>query len=543
MKDSNKQNKFFSRQMLKKTGAFLLALILAAPILLYAPKAQAKVVTVTVNITSASKAEALIQKKIDAVAAKAKDTVRYTVKISPAGTYNISKGLTLYSNVTLDLNKSVLKRTGSSINMIRIGAKADNKATSGKTGYAYKNISVINGVLDGGKKGKAIFKGGHAKNIKLTNLTFRNVVDGHMVEAAGISGLTISKCIFKNQTVSASGDHFRESIQIDILEETHFSEYRVQVLPTKNVKILNCTFKNVPRGIGSSSSILNKPNSGITIQGCKFDTTTSTAIYAIGWKDVKITDNIIRNCPRAICLYPIRKSCSGTYPASYLVSKGGVKSSVASTWSPYVMNAEITGNTITVNDKADPYSDTGATNLAIEIKGFNITSNTSLSNGSYVPKGNYRPSGIIISGNTITVPGHGIRVENANPDLIDANEVNCTISAGNYFGIAADNLIMDSISGNTINGTPSNSIHITGSSTIGKVSGNIINDTGKYAINVSGSRLEHLDDNMITMNGSYGIVLKTSSIGYASGNTIKGSYKHLFNTTGCIEHLGDNYEE
>ncbi|MGX8714129.1 MAG: right-handed parallel beta-helix repeat-containing protein [Lachnospiraceae bacterium] len=527
----------------RKITALLLALILAAPILLHAPRVQARVVTVTVNVTNASSAESLIQKKINAAAAKAKDTVRYTVKISPAGTYNISKGLTLYSNVTLDLNKSVLKRTGSSINMIRIGAKADNKAASGKTGYAYKNISVINGVLDGGKKAKAIFKGAHAKNIKLTDLTFRNVADGHMVEAAGISGLTISRCIFKNQTVSSSGDHFRESIQIDILEETHFSEYRVQVLPTKNVKILNCTFKNVPRGIGSSSSILNKPNSNITIQGCKFDTTTSTAIYAIGWQDVTIADNIIKNCPRAICLYPIRKNCSGTYRASYLASKGGVKSSVSNAFNPYTMNAAITGNTISVTDKADPYSDTGAANLAIEIKGFNISSNTSLSNGSYVPKGNYRPSGITINGNTITVPGHGIRVENAVPDQIDNNQIDCTISSGNYFGIAGDNLVMDSISGNTINGTPSNSIHISGGSTIGKVSGNIVSDTGKYAVNVNSSRVEHLDDNMIAMNGSYGIVLKSSTIGYASGNTIKGSYSRLFNTTGCIEHLGENYEQ
>lgn len=526
----------------RKFTAILLALMLAAPMLLYAPKAEAKVVTVTVKITSPSKAETQIQNKINAVAAKATDTKRYTVKVSPAGTYNISKGLVLYSNVTLDLGKSVLKRTGSSINMFRIGAKADNKAASGKTGYAYKNITVTNGVLDGGKKGKAIFKGAHAKNVKLTDLTFRNVVNGHMVEVAGISGLTISKCIFKNQTVSSSGDHFREAIQIDVLEETHFSEYRVQVLPAKNIKILNCTFKNVPRCIGSSSSILNKPNSNITIQGCKFDTTTSTAIYAIGWQGITIADNIIKNCPRAICLYPIRKSCSGTYRASYLASRGGVKSSVSDACSPYSMNAEITGNTITINDKADPYSDTGSTNLAIEIKGFNITKNTSLSNGSYVPKGNYRPAGIIINNNTITAPGHGIRVENADPDQIDGNQISCTISSGNYFGIAADDVAMDSISSNTIDGTPSNSIHISGGSNISKVSGNVISNSGKYSINISSSRLNHLDDNTITMDGSYAIVLKSAHVGYASGNTVKGSYNRLFNSTSGIENLGENFE-
>lgn len=157
------------------------------------------------------------------------------------------------------------------------------------------------------------------------------------MEIAGNNGITIQNCNFADQALSTSAKPYTyEAIQLDILLESHLSGYLSEDLPLKNVKITGCSFKNVPRGIGSHTAILNNPVDTIEISNNTFTSLKSLAIQAMNYINCTITGNTITDTPQGIMIYSVRES--GTFLASTAVKEGHIPSSTPVTYQTPVNN-------------------------------------------------------------------------------------------------------------------------------------------------------------------------------------------------------------
>ena len=87
----------------------------------------------------------------------------------------------------------------------------------------------------------------------------KNEKGGHMMEVAGVDGFTARGCVFKDQVLPV-GEVGYEAIQFDILHPSHMVNCRVEDLNMRNILVENCTFENIPRGVGTHTGVLNKDN-------------------------------------------------------------------------------------------------------------------------------------------------------------------------------------------------------------------------------------------------------------------------------------------
>ena len=150
--------------------------------------------------------------------------------------------------------------------------------------YYYQNITIDGGIWNENGNSNTAIKICHTQNITLMNATLKNCSNSHLMEIAGNNGITIQNCNFADQALSTSAKPYTyEAIQLDILLESHLSGYLSEDLPLKNVKITGCSFKNVPRGIGSHTAILNNPVDTIEISNNTFTSLKSLAIQAMNY--------------------------------------------------------------------------------------------------------------------------------------------------------------------------------------------------------------------------------------------------------------------
>lgn len=454
-----------------------------------------------------------IQAQLDTAKKNATTSNPYTVRVAK-GTYTVGTCLHIYGNTTLVLDGVTLNRAASyDGNLIKIGDRTDTQ-----TGYSYKNIKISGGtnggVLDGNGRTYAedsptVLKGAHAQNFVLEKMTVRNAYNGHLMEVAGINGMQISNCTFKDQILDK--DHTiltPEAIQIDVLVERHFNGYAYEDLPMKNVTVTKCAFSNVPRGVGSHSAILNNYVNGVTITNNTFTNMGSAAVQGMNYINCTIADNVITNSPRGIALYTI--NTKGTFFGKTATSSSSTSSKYLAP--PSNQNIEITGNKITVNG-TEQY--TSFTNEGIIVYGVKLTSALKSSAATdAIPKGDYYASGVTISGNTISSTGHGIRLNDVRNASIGSNSITYSgskTSSTDYYGIQALNGCQSvSISKNTIKNARTNGIFILDSKA-SSITGNKITSPGKYGIGVQSGTASKITSNTVSKAGTTGIFLMKGS--------------------------------
>lgn len=441
----------------------------------------------------------------------------YKIKVA-AGTYSLTQALHIYPNTYLDMNGVTVKlATGAATNMMKFGDSEDTQS-----GYYYENIILDGGTWDANGGSNTVIKIGHGKNVTLKNLTVKNVKDAHLMEVAGVDGLTITGCTFKDQSLAVSADKlFYEAIQLDVLLESHIVGFRAEDIPMKNVVIDNCTFKNVPRGIGSHTAILNNPATNIEIKNCTFTDVKSAAIQGMNWVNCTITNNTIKNVPRGIAIYSIRDE--GTFLSSTAKKEGGIDTKTPVT---YVKPADdqkivIKNNTITCGG-VDPYADYEDT--AILVGGVNFPKAHKGEDGDKLPAGNYYISGVTISNNTIKTIGHGIRLEDTRKATISEN--NITYNGGeskiSYYGIQLrEGSTAENINNNTITKPQSNGIFLYSGSSTKEINGNTITSPGKNGIDIEDSTTTEILDNKITSPSENGIyAFNNATVETIKDNTI-----------------------
>ena len=432
------------------------------------------------------------------------DTV-YKITVTSGTTLWVGTPIFLPSNVYLIATGARFEQSSNNTGpMILFGEDWDDVRSV--TGYATENVTIEGGTYDMNEESHTMVQIGHAANITITGATFANAADSHLMEVAGVNGITISDCTFKNQTLSTSSVATYEAIQLDILYSKHFNNYVSEDLPTKNVVVTGCTFSNVPRGVGSHTAVLNNPTNGVEITNNTFKNTTSTAISITGMKNVTISGNTITGCPRGIVVISF---LSGTFLGTALDSSSTTSTTLKSTLSS--MSITIKNNSITLDTASDPYDDT-LEYAGIMLKGYENT-------GSYsqIPEGNYYIKGVTVSGNTIVTKRaktYGIRLNDAKGNTVKSNTItysgSSTISSESGFGISSKASTTNSFTSNTIKNYYYG-IHLFSSSTASSVSSNTISGCKYHAIMINGSYATKINSNTISSCSGYGIYVYSTS--------------------------------
>lgn len=474
-----------------------------------------------------------IQNALNKAKKKATKTSPYIIKVAP-GTYLFPKSyvIRMFSNTTLDMTGVTIKRewtSGTKRNTLRIGETREENEAAGETGYYYENIKVIGGVLDGQGVGCTMVKVAHTKNFTIENVTVKNAADAHLMEAAGVDGLTVRNCTFLNQTLSKDSLGRYEAIQLDILYSSHWSGHRSEALQTKNVMIDGCVFQNVPRGVGSHSAILNLPVDGITIKKCLFDNNKNAAIRSLNWSNCTITQNTVTNSPRGFLLYSVYDGGYGTFLPSVLAEEGGVSAPVSDVFTDNSRNRKyvITNNRISLQNTIDKSKD--YSHSAITVIGDEITLSKKQSDGcGGLPKVNDYIQDVTVTGNVISAPSaFGIRLMDCATAVVSNNQLSLGQILGDadtYHGLAVtDESTGVSIQNNTVDSATGNGIY-TLYSGVTQIHKNTVKNSGRYGISVYGSEIGSITENTVTDSGRYGIFMSgRSSVNELTNNRMNGN--------------------
>lgn len=223
----------------------------------------------------------------------------------PKGEFHIRKPLVIYNATTLLLDEAaVLKRCGKDT-LLKNGKRF-------KSYYGYNGNSHIH--IEGGTfdmngydypYNNTAMCMGHAKDIRIINVTFKDIVGGHGLDACGINGLYIDNCKFLGFNDSNGTRTFSEAIQLDIQVPGAFPKFgATDGTITKNVIIEHCYFgsSTTPtmqpwnRAIGSHASRYNQFYQNIHIRYNEFERMKYYALTPLKSKDMYIHHNKFKDC-------------------------------------------------------------------------------------------------------------------------------------------------------------------------------------------------------------------------------------------------------
>lgn len=342
--------------------------------------------------------------------AKDKGTANHIYKIHITKDLRINQSVGIYSNtmIVVDKNVKIIRNlpAGDDGTTFRVG-----KPGSSASGYYYRNITIQGGIWDGNVRSKdtgfCTFKVNHSQNVKFLNMTIQNDLEGHMIEAGSVNGLTISRVNFKNHKCyfkahKNKNDYYEheEALQLDVnlYETTAIGNY--DKYQNKNVTVDRCNFTNLGRGIGSHNSIDGCYFTNMKFTNNTFKNIKSYAIGAINYRNSKIQNNKILNCGSGILFVNSKPNYTG-YTGTYVVNNWNLKVNSSKD------NSIISGNTITINSpkskdsRALYINGNKISKPAIYKKG--LKSANRLSGYQGYLKGDHRINGLTITKNNITV--------------------------------------------------------------------------------------------------------------------------------------------
>lgn len=234
----------------------------------------------------------------------------------PKGEYHIKKALVIYDSTTLLLHdEAILKRCGKDA-LLKNGRKL-------KSYYGYKgnsHIHIAGGTFDmNGYEypyNNTVMSIGHAQDIQIINVTFKDVVGGHALDACGLNGLYMKQCQFLGFNDSQGKRSFSEAIQIDIQVKGAFPKFgKADGTITKNVIIEHCYFgsSDTPnmsawnRAIGSHASRYNQFYNNIHIRFNTFEGMNQYALTPLKSKHTYIHNNHFINCAGGIRFLAVKE--------------------------------------------------------------------------------------------------------------------------------------------------------------------------------------------------------------------------------------------
>lgn len=539
-------------------------------------EAQENTITVTLQKNASyAKFQAALDKNKDG----AYD--RLIVKV-PAGTYNLTKRLTVYSNTTIECDSSALIRRYYK----DVGGLISNYRP--ETGcYAYNgayNITITGGIWDGnisqfpvsGEEGTQLLVFIHAENIVIQDAVIRNSYYGHLIALEGVKNGKVKNCTLYGYEAykKASGeDGLKEAIQLDVVHsvDTAATAGGYDDTVCDGIEISGNTIHDFARGIGSHLAVKGVYSKNIKITSNKLYNIEAEAVKAFNYYNLTVSGNTIKNSGQGIKVYTSEKSSQDNYPSALngvqtetiadndfkvTISNNTVSNLTDSTvgsgirvvGSNYMSlnNTTVTGNKIT-GAKVDGITlfhangttiqsntVTNVKNNAIELRKSTscvVQSNIVKSSSSKSPKG---VSGIAlytgsnhasIKQNTITnFKKYGVALYKSSNVTVYKNTIK-NIKKNNGIMVSSKS-ISASIQSNTIKKVKQSAIRVTGSNEA-SIGYNTAATSGSTSISVSKSTSVMINNNTVSSSKGHGIALYTKSTSSEiSKNTITKAKRH-----------------
>ncbi len=471
-----------------------------------------------------SETEGDIQKALNYCRDNASENNIHTICL-PEGEYTVTTTFNIYSNTVIDFGGSVVYRGEKGGSIMRFGA-----GTQVSYGYdGYRNITIRNGIFDAQRIGSSsLLRFAHAYNVEISDIVFRNTLDvKHLLTFAACEKVRILDCEFLDMDIEKMGSSNNcEAIQMDVLKEEYFVYPAYDETPIKDVEISGCTFRNVPRGVGTHTGIAGYYFDKMVIKNNTFTNVAGYAIKGVNYINCEIYDNVITDCGSGICCATVPHEELGNFYAPFNKNDTIVKN----------FNTKIYNNTISIESKGH-----NVTAYGIRVHGENIVNFRDRDGVMFT--GDCRISGVTVENNTITtsvdeVSVFGIHVKGADGKVTDGesdvkirkNKITVTnnkTSENRIYGIRVEHSENVDINSNTINDTNKGEKNLKIGVITENSKGIVINaNTIKNAISY-GIRTETTDDSVIKKNkisemGGTGIYVYDESAGnFVTSNTVK----------------------
>lgn len=472
-----------------------------------------------------------------------------------SGTYEISSPLRIWSGTTLTLaDDATIVYTGGGDEPILRGSHFDEygyacyETSPGSCwhgGYGQCHDVVVQGGTWNRNSKKTdntnIFIFRHASDITIRNMVVKNC-SNHYFNLSGSRNVTISNVKFQSPVKYtgsnpdfwgkfAVGDNDRyktiEAIHLDaITKGGEPSGYPIDGTPCKNVKVINCDFKDVFSGVGTHHVSEGEYGENIRVENCRFSNLQSFAIYCFGYKKAVFSGNVstggagLITVEDANCTICGNNKVSDGFHNAIQIGGGAVATIDANKISNAGMaairllgaaTATVTDNTI---DAPATMGLSAAEGSSLTASGNAITS--AGQHGVYV-----NAAKATLKGNTIITPSEaGIRGD-AKAKITAENNI---ISSAGTYGITLSGGSSITAKGNTIS-SPANYGIILDSCAASSITGNKITSSGSVGIRLNKTKGSTISKN--TINGTSamcdGILLDTCATGTVSGNKVSGT--------------------
>ena len=486
-----------------------------------------------------------------------------TIKV-PAGKYYIGapsgktpRSLKIYSNTTLILDdNAVLYRQKSTPDKYIMETEPNTKQS---------NISISGGTWNGNvsntKVAKGILSMDNSDNVKLSNIRFTNVCGTHFVLLNGIHGLCVDNCTFdgfkcftdslSNYTKQTSSTSYwsSEALHIDFIEKSSAFSGRA----CENVTVKNCTFKNVPSGVGTHHTYDYMTAQNIMIYNNTFTDCYYNCCNAYDFINFSFFDNTATKTPALLSGENVignifNNKITARATEDYKNVSGniytlGIKSSDQTEISSIVIRNSSTYNTSNVNIFDNIIN--GSTKCGIYAYSnskLNIHNNN-ISNipyrGIYINTGNSNIYENIVSDSSDSIFVSGVSGSDITANIV-SNAYGRAIVADNSNTVnIAENLIDKTNKYSKFNGTDylGRGVVLSACTGVNNVTGNYITNSVGEGIYSIGSNINKINQNTISSSSANAIVInqlsgKPSSVASITANNIYNNSGYDLYVTG-----------
>jgi parallel beta-helix repeat protein len=309
-------------------------------------------------------------------------------------------------------------------------------------GYNKGKLTVLGGIFKNSSATNTLLSIAHGDGIKFEGCTFLNTIDSHTIDLGGCRNVVIRDCKFLGYKVSATGELFREAIQIDLATIFGMPDsYSVfDSTPCKNVLIENNYFGPNPDGgvdfnrghqvaVGTHTQVIGIKSKNITIRNNVIEDVRYYGFDIMGWDNVLIENNIIQSSNLAN--YGIFARVTDTP-----YGLDGVKLATADpTKATSFGNIQIRGNRITGMLK------NGIRINSLANTAIGLTEKTKVASASS-GNDNMKVTDILIDGNIVESCGEeGIYVTDGLNATIEKNKVRTCLGDGIYCAFVRDLIV------------------------------------------------------------------------------------------------------
>lgn len=480
-----------------------------------------------------------------------------TVSIQ-SGTYDITEALLVYSNTTIRAaSDATIRYTRKKVSGNQGRAPLISNFCSGKSGYSGAgNITIEGGIWDfqghQGGVGYGItmeaFRFMHGSKFRVVNVTMQNIYRSHFLTIEGVEQVEVTGCVFRDYT---NRTNKKEAIHIDCLHNDAMAPSNQENVIyddtiCNHISVNNCSFSNVPRGVGTHIAVAGLFPSDIVISNNTFTDITYEAIKAYHYKNAQITGNVITRagCGIKCYLYAADSDRDEEGASNYLLALPGVTTEGTAP----NLNTIIQWNVIRdVTDSKLGFGIHLAGNVDRVVKDITVSNNVITSTGAVSTKrsGIYVKYGenirllnntiaktggagiLVVQGKTLTISqnqisfpvSNGVSVQDSSVVTLQSNAV----SYAGKRGIYLKNTGNSRISTNTIKKDRTGGIGVTKNSIQVSVVKNNLLYSGKNAVSVCDSRQALVYGNTIQSPKNFGVYAYKSDSSKIKKNTLRST--------------------